>query len=104
MGRPAPSARFQGAGRVFLAVCALVSAFFFASRWAINAPGLGAHDAGLALALSFANPLSVYACLALALAGAGLAAASALRGRPWRAFLAGALVAALPVAYLALRG
>jgi hypothetical protein len=82
----------------------LVSGFFFVSRWAINAPGLGAQDAGLALFLSFANPVSVYACLALAVLAALLCAAAVLSGRPWRPFLWAMLAAALPVAYLAVRG
>jgi hypothetical protein len=100
---PAPSGWRTWTGRVLLAVSALVSGFFFLSRWAIDAPALGARDAGLALALSFANPLSLYLSVALAVACGLLAAVSAARGA-WRRFAWAAVVAALPVAFLALRG
>ena len=83
---------------------ALTSVFFFVSRWAINAPGLGTRDAGLALFLSFASPLSLYASAALAALCALLAVASAVARGDWRTFAGAALLAALPVAYLALRG
>ena len=103
MKGPAPSGWCVWTGRVLLAASVLVSAFFFLSRWAINAPGLGARDAGLALALSYANPLSLYLGAALVLVCGLLAAVTAGRGA-WRTFAWAALVAALPVAYLALRG
>lgn len=103
MKGPAPSGWRVWTGRALLAASVLVAAFFFVSRWAINAPGLGARDAGLALALSFANPLSLYASAALALVSGLLAAVSAGRGA-WQPFAYAALVAALPVVYLALRG
>jgi hypothetical protein len=98
---PAPSGWRIWTGRVLLALAALTSVFFFVSRWAINAPGLGKRDAGLALFLSFASPLSLYASAALALLCVLLAALSAARG-PWRTLLCAAFVAALPVVYLAL--
>jgi hypothetical protein len=101
---PAPSGPLVWAGRVLLVVCSLGAGFFFLSRWAINAPGLGARDAGLALSLSFANPLSLYACTALSLAAGVLGAGAALTRRPWSTFVWAALVAALPIAYLAVRG
>jgi hypothetical protein len=99
---PAPSGWQIGAGRALLAVSVLVSAFFFVSRWAINAPGLGAGDAGLALTLSFASPLSLYASAALAVVCALMALAAARGG--WKTLVCAAAVSALPVAYLALRG
>jgi hypothetical protein len=91
-------------GRALLAASALVSAFVFVARWAINAPGLGAHDAGLALSLSFAVPLSLYACAALGIVSALLAAVTALARRAWQPFLWAALVAAIPFAYLGVLG
>jgi hypothetical protein len=89
-------------GRALLSASVVVSAFFFFSRWAINAPGLGARDAGLALSLSFANPLSLYASVALGIV-CGLLAVASMRGA-WKTFVCAAFVSALPVAYLALRG
>lgn len=104
MKGPAPSGWHARAGRALLAVCSLVSVFFFVSRWGINAPGLGARDAGLALFLSFANPLSLYASAALAVVCALLAVGAATLRGPWRTFAWAALVSAAPVAYLAVRG
>jgi hypothetical protein len=101
---PAPSGWRVWTGRVLLALSVAVSGFFFVSRWAINAPGLGSRDAGLALSLSLANPLSVYASVALTFVCALLAAAAAFVRKAWRTFLGAAVVSALPVAYLALRG
>ena len=104
MKGPAPSGWRIWTGRVLLALAALTSVFFFVSRWAINAPGLGKRDAGLALFLSFASPLSLYASAALAALCALLAVASAVARGDWRTFAGAALLAAFPVAYLALRG
>ncbi|HET9314772.1 MAG TPA: hypothetical protein VFQ51_04245 [Vicinamibacteria bacterium] len=104
MNGPASPGWTSWAGRALLVASALVSAFFFVSRWAINAPGLGARDAGLALSLSFAVPLSLYACAGLAALSVLLAAVAALAHRAWQPFLWAALVAAIPFAYLGVLG
>src|SRR4030095_7400536 len=81
-----------------------MAAAFFVSRWAINAPGLGAHDAGLALGLSFGGVLCLYACGVLCVLAVFASAFAALGRRPWRAFAWAALPAALPFLFLAIVG
>ena len=103
MKGPAPSGRFVWTGRVFLALSLLVTTVFFATRWALDLR-LHARDMSLAILLSFANPLTLYASCALAVVGVVLAASAALARRPWRLFAWAALVSALPVAYLAVFG
>lgn len=86
-----------------LALSVLGTTCFFLARWGINAAGLGRHDAGWALLLSFASVLATYACAALAVLSAILGAGALLRERPWLAYAWAFLVAALPLAYLAFR-
>lgn len=88
-------------GRVLLGAALLLAVFFFASRWAINAPRLGARDAGLALTLSFANVLALYACAGLGALAVLAAIVSAARGHPWCVLAGAALAAWLPILFLA---
>ena len=84
----------------FLTVAGLVVAAFFLSFWGRNAEGLGRHDMGIALALSFAVPITFYAslvCAALAAVGAGVAWKRQRRPAPWLAALA---VSLLPTLFL----
>jgi len=86
----------------FLVVAGLVAAAFFLSFWGRNAAGLGRQDMGIALALSFAVPITFYASLiwaALALLGAGVAWK---RGRPPVPWLAALAVSLLPGLFLLL--
>lgn len=85
-----------------LTVAGLVAAVFFLSFWGTNAEGLGRHDMGIALALSFAVPITFYAsliCAALALLGAGVARTRGGRPAPW---LAALMVSLLPALFLLL--
>jgi exosortase/archaeosortase len=91
------------AGRVLLTTAVALAACFFFARWAINAEGLGARDAGLALSLSFASVLTLYACAGVGALAAVLAILAALARRPWRSLAAASLAASLPLVYLALR-
>lgn len=79
-----------------LAAAALTAATALIARWGVNAESLGAHDAGIALSLSF---LSAYASIAAlyaapVLALAGLASLLCERDAGLR-FLAAAAVCAL---------
>jgi hypothetical protein len=79
-----------------LAAAGLVAGTAVIARWGVNAESLGAHDAGIALSLSF---LSAYASIgalyaAPVLALAGLASLSFWRDAGLR-FLAAAAVCAL---------
>jgi len=83
-----------------LTVAGLAAAVFFVSFWGTNA--LGRHDMGIALALSFAVPITFYAsliCAALALLGAGVARTRRSRPAPW---LAALMVSLLPALFLLL--
>jgi hypothetical protein len=85
---------------VLLVIAVAVTAAFFVSFWGRNAEGLGAHDMGVALALSFAVPITLYASLAtaaLALIGAALARAGR---RPCARWLLTFGVALLPGLFL----
>jgi hypothetical protein len=82
-------------GAVFITVTALFC------RWALNAPGLGAHDPGLAIMFAFVVAFaligSTYAVPILAVLGAlsfSFQRAAALR------FLAASAASALPLAVL----
>ena len=98
---PAPPVdRTGGVGTVLLVIAVAVTAAFFASFFGRNAEGLGAHDMGIALALSFAVPLTFYASLglaALALLGAGFSRA---QRRPCARWLLALGVALLPGLFL----
>ncbi len=86
----------------FLVVAGLLAAVFFFSFWGRNAEGLGRHDMGIALALSFAVPITFYASLiwaALALVAAGIARK---RRRPPAPWLAALVVSLLPALFLLL--
>ena len=87
-----------GGAAVFLTIAGLVATLFFFSFWGTNAEGLGRHDMGIALALSFAMPITFYAsliCAALALVGAGLARKRRRPPAPWLAALVASLLPAL---------
>ena len=87
----------RGAGAV-LAVAAIIAAAFFFSFWGRNAEGLGRHDMGIGLALSFAVPLAFYASLAwaaVALVGAAIAARRRRSPMRWLQALGVSLVPAL---------
>lgn len=88
-----------------LALAAIAAAAILCAHWAINAPSLGARDAGLALALAFASGAlliaATYAAPLLALAGL---VALALHRRSGLRLLAAAALAGLPVALLTLLG
>jgi hypothetical protein len=72
---------------------------FFACRWGINAQGLGARDAGIALSLAFASSAAAILSMALAVVDAGLL----LLVRGSRRLVALALLLSLaPLAFLAL--
>lgn len=87
---------------LFLAFAVTVAAAFFFSFWGRNAPGLGQHDAGLALGLSFAVPLTLYTSLLLAAFALPATIVTARRrGRAGR-WLAALLVSVLPLAFLIL--
>lgn len=103
-GPKAPSSgRTGGGGRVaFLIVALLLAALFFFSFWGKNAEGLGGHDMGIALALSFAVPITFYASLiwaALTLLGGVV---SWRRRRPAGPWLAALVVSLLPALFLLL--
>lgn len=76
------------------------SSAFFVSFWGRNTPGLGAKNVGLALAFSFALPLTIYASLALALVALLSIIASARRLAFLR--LVAFVVALLPLSFLLL--
>lgn len=88
-----------------LALATIAAAGILLAHWAINAPSLGAKDAGLALSLAFASGalliIASYAAPLLALAGLG---ALALHRRSGLRLLAAAALAGLPVALLTLLG
>jgi hypothetical protein len=88
-----------------LALAALAAAGALLAHWAIDAPSLGAKDAGLALSLAFAGSalliVTTYAAPLLALAGLGVLA---LHPRSGLRLLAEATLAGLPVALLTLLG
>jgi len=81
---------------------ALVALAFFFSFWGVNAKGLGRHDMGIGLALSFAVPVTVYASLACAVLVAVGTAAAAWRKRPLGLWLSALGVSLLPILFLAL--
>jgi hypothetical protein len=96
----------KSAAAVVLATAVLIAAAFFFSFWARNAEGLGRHDMGTALALSFAVPLAFYASLlwaALAAAGAIVARAKHHPPARWLAALAVSLLPALFLLFQDLR-
>ncbi len=80
-----------------------MSGAFFLAFWGKDAGGLGRDDMGLALALSFAVPLALYASQALAAVLLLAALVARARGRPLRLWLAALAVALLPLAFLLLR-
>jgi hypothetical protein len=100
---PASHAPREWAGRVLLAAAALTTAAFFASGWGINAEGWGARDAGLALSLSFANALALYGSAGISALAAMAALYAVVTRRRWRFLACAALVALLPLAFLAVR-
>lgn len=100
-----PAARAGAGGRgagVVLAVAALIAAAFFLSFWGRNAEGVGRHDMGMALALSFAVPLSFYASLAWAAVSAVGAAVAVRRGRTPARWLQALGLSLLPGLFLLL--
>lgn len=99
MNGSAPHSLATGAGWVLVFLARLLSAAFFLRRWAINAPALGARDEGLALFLSFAHVLCLYACGVLCAVSVFASAFAALGRRPWRLFAWAALPAALPFVF-----
>jgi hypothetical protein len=82
-----------------LAAAVAVTAAFFLSFWGRNAAGLGRHDMGIALSLSFAVPLSFYASLLCAAGAAAGTIAAFVRGRAAVLWLAALAVALLPTAF-----
>ena len=103
-GSPASASAGAGgrAATVLAVVAGLVTAAFFLSFWGRNAEGLGRRDMGIALALSFAVPITFYAslaCAASSLLGAALAWRSGRARAPWLAALA---VSLLPAAFFLL--
>jgi hypothetical protein len=80
----------------------VVAAAFLVSFWGVNAEGLGRHDMGVALALSFAMPITLYASWACAAAAALGAAVAWKRGRPRALWLWALAVSLLPVSCLLL--
>ena len=96
--RPLP---YRAAGPVLAIACFLAAAFFF-SFWGRNAEGLGLHDMGIALALSFAVPITLYASLACAALAALGAVVSWRRGGPPARWLATLGISLLPVLFLVL--
>jgi len=103
--KPPSSGRAGGGGRgaaAFLAIAGLIAAVFFLSFWGTNAEGLGRHDMGIALALSFAVPITFYAsliCAALALVGTVV---TTMRRRPPTRWLQALVVSLLPALFLLL--
>ena len=96
-----PAARAGAGGRganAVVALAAAIAAAFFFSFWGRNAEGLGRHDAGTALALSFAVPLALYAslaCAAVAIVGAVVAARRRRSRMRWLQALGVSLLPAL---------
>src|SRR5688572_19562122 len=96
-----PASRAGAGGRgsaAVLAVAVLFAAAFSFSFWGRNAEGVGRHDAGVALALSFAVPLAFYASLGwavVALAGAVVAWRRRRSPMRWLQALAVSLLPAL---------
>ena len=82
-----------------LVIAAVVDAAFFLSFWGRNAAGLGRHDMGMALSLSFAVPLTFYASLFCASASAAGTAVALVRGRPRGLWVIALAVALLPTAF-----
>jgi hypothetical protein len=80
----------------------MVAGAFFFSFWGRNAPSLGQHDAGLALGLSFAVPLTLYTSLCIAAFALLATIAAARRRRRMGRWLAALLISALPLAFLVL--
>lgn len=87
-------------GSAVLAVAFLIAAAFFFSFWGRNAEGLGAHDMGSALALSFAVPLTFYASLFWAALAAAGAVRARMGSRPPSRWLAALAVSLLPALFL----
>jgi hypothetical protein len=103
--KPPSSGRTGGGGRaaaVFLAIAALIAAAFFFSFWGTNAEGLGRHDMGIALALSFAVPLTFYASIAWAALALVGTVVTLVKGRPRARWLAALAVSLLPGLFLLL--
>lgn len=85
-------------------LAAFVSAIFFVSFWGRDAEGLGAHDMGWALALSFTMPIALYASFVLA-AVALISVSISLGGRHRRSVIQSAValvLALLPLVFLTL--
>jgi hypothetical protein len=101
-----PASGRTGAGgpaaTALLAIAVLITAAFFFSFWGRNAAGVGRDDMGMALALSFAVPLTFYASLVCAVAALVGAALSWKAGRPHARWLAALAISLLPGACLLL--
>jgi hypothetical protein len=80
--------------RVAFALAALNSAWAVLSRWAVNAPAVGARDLGLALFFAFGTGVSLvvsfYAAPLFAAIAGGAALAKHQRAALWFAAAAGA--------------
>lgn len=98
---PPTSASPPVAGRnlpsfLLLSLCVADTVAFLFAFWGRNAAGLGRHDAGLALALSFMVPLTLYASLGLAFVAALMMLLAWYRRRTLWVSLAAFVVALLP--------
>jgi len=94
------SERASRAAGIVLALAALTTGAFFVSFWGRNASWLGRRDMGVALALSFAVPLTVYVSAALAAVSAVGAIHAGIRHRPARRWVASLGLAILPIVVL----
>ncbi|HSB60639.1 MAG TPA: hypothetical protein VLI67_02895 [Vicinamibacteria bacterium] len=83
-----------------LVIAVLLAAGFFLSFWGRNAEALGGRDMGIALALSFAVPILLFASLGSAAVAALAVLAAALGRRPLRPRLAALGVSLLPAVFL----
>jgi hypothetical protein len=83
-------------------VAIVIAAVFFFSFWGRNAEGVGAHDLGTGLGLSFAVPVFFYASVAWAALSAAGAAIAKARGRPATRWLVALAISLLPAAFFLL--
>jgi hypothetical protein len=100
-----PAGRTGGKGALaaaLLVVAGLLSLAFFFSFWGTNAEGLGRHDMGIALGLSFGVPITLYGSLSCAALALVASLAAAYRRRPLALWLAALGVSVLPVLFLLL--
>ena len=100
--RPRPVIRGNAGALVVLVLASIVTAAFFVSVFGVNARGLGRHDLGMAIALAYLYPLTVYTSMPIVVVAIIGAIGARMRNRSIRLWLVIAAVALLPITCLML--